>query len=132
MEKVLGCGIDIEELNRFNSKIPTHSEHSAFAEMVYSDAEIQNNLAIKPYLTFPLGFSCKEAFFKAVGVSWTNSNISWKDIELIFNDDNNLHDFTIRLSGYARILYDKIRCRNITSSLEYNNEFVIFKVILLS
>jgi len=25
-----------------------------------------------------LGFSCKEAFFKAFGMSWTNSKISWK------------------------------------------------------
>ena len=100
--------------------------------MVYTTAEIQNHLSILPHVSFALGFSCKEAFFKAFGVSWTNSEISWKDIELLFDNQNNLNNYSIRLGGYAKKLYRKLKCSDIRSSLYYNNEYVVFKVILIS
>jgi phosphopantetheine--protein transferase-like protein len=132
MKKVIGCGIDIEEFNRFTSKIPARHNITAFAEMVYTADEINNNLNTDPALSFPLGFSCKEAFFKALGVSWTNSDISWKDIELLFMNKNNLYDYTIRLSGHAKKLSDRIRCRNIRSSFEFTEDYLIFQIVLLS
>ena len=52
-------------------------------------------------LRFALSFSCKEAFFKALGVSWTNSNIFWKDIELLF-DGPEIEDYSVELSEYAK------------------------------
>ena len=84
MAEVIGCGIDIEELNRFTKHISDSKNIRSFANLVFSETEIETNLQLSPEYTFPLGFSCKEAFFKALGVSWTNSKISWKDIELLF------------------------------------------------
>jgi phosphopantetheine--protein transferase-like protein len=132
MKEVMGCGIDIEELKRFENKIPTHKNISGFAEMVYTPSEITCNLAVNPGFTFPLCFSCKEAFFKALGVSWTNSKISWKDIELLFKNENNLHEYDIKLSGYAEELYHVKKCHSFESYLEYTDNYVIFQVILLS
>jgi phosphopantetheine--protein transferase-like protein len=132
MKEVVGCGIDIEEIIRFRSKIPSRANITGFADLVYTPSEIAGNLDIIPGLTFPLCFSCKEAFFKAFGVSWTNSKISWKDIELLFKSKENLQRYTIRLNGYARELYLEKRCHSIESTLEYTDTYVIFQVILLS
>ena len=132
MNKVLGCGIDIEELIRFKTKIPTRTDTTGFSQLVYTRSEIECNLDIIPGLTFPLCFSCKESFFKALGVSWTNSRISWKEIELLFKSEKNLNDYSIRLNGYAEELYNEKKCQTTESYLEYTDKYVIFQVILLS
>jgi len=132
MEEVAGCGIDIEELSRFRTRLPSPEGIPGFAELVYTQEEITSNLGSNSDLKFPLCFSCKEAFFKALGVSWMNSNISWKEIELLFSDNNNIFDYKIRLSGYARELFEKMKCHNFESHLEFNDEFVVFQIVLLS
>lgn len=132
MNKVAGCGIDIEEIARFKSRIPFGINNSGFSELVYTSAEIACYLGITPSLTFPLGFSCKEAFFKAFGVSWTNSPISWKDIELLFLSREDIQKYSVRLHGYAKELFQKKECRRFESSLEYTDTYVIFHVTLLS
>ncbi len=132
MKKVVGCGIDIEEIDRFDSRIPAPLKNTGFADLVYTPSEISVNLDINPGLTFPLCFSCKEAFFKAFGVSWTNSKISWKDIELIFESKSDLQKYSIRLNGYARELYNEKKCIAMESSLEYTDTWVMFQIVLLS
>jgi phosphopantetheine--protein transferase-like protein len=132
MKDVVGCGIDIEELVRFRTMIPIPPNSRGFSELVYTPEEITCNLGITPGLTFPLSFSCKEAFFKAFGVSWTNSRISWKDIELIFSNSDDLHKYSIRLGGYAEELFHEKKCSLIKSSLGYTDTYVMFQVVLLS
>jgi phosphopantetheine--protein transferase-like protein len=132
MIEVIGCGIDLEEFSRFKKHLPSQTEITGFARLVYTPAEIACNLTILPEFTFPLGFSCKEAFFKALGVSWTNSKISWKDIELLFFNAKNLREYTIKLTGYAEELCHVKKCNKIESDFEYNSKYVIFEVILLS
>lgn len=132
MKKIIGCGIDIEELSRFEKHNPTQPDRSDFVNLVYSDEEISINTLISPHLTFPLGFSCKEAFFKAFGVSWTNSPISWKDIELLFQGTANLQQYSIRLSGHAKQLFEHMNCSRFEASYEYNEEYLIFKVLFFS
>jgi phosphopantetheine--protein transferase-like protein len=132
MKEVVGCGIDIEEIARFKFKIPSTLNQSGFSGLVYTPSEIAANLDINPWLTFPLCFSCKEAFFKAFGVSWVNSKISWKDIELLFTSKKDLHKYSIRLNGYAKELFHKIKCSSFDSSLEYTDDYVMFQIVLLS
>lgn len=132
MKVILGCGIDIEELIRFIKHIPNQADIPGFSHLVYTDAEINCNRNILPHLTFPIGFSCKEAFFKALGVSWTNSRISWKDIEILFSNENDLQEYSIRLNGYALELFHGKKCSKIESYMEYTNDYVIFQIILLS
>jgi phosphopantetheine--protein transferase-like protein len=132
MKKVLGCGIDIEEIVRFENKIPTRNHITDFAKFVYTPSEIASNLTIHPEFSFPIGFSCKEAFFKALGISWTNSKILWTDIELLFENINNLKEYSIRLNGYAKELFNEKKCYVIESDLEYTKDYIIFQVILFS
>ena len=132
MKEVLGCGIDIEEPARFRKKIPVQGKDNAFVNMVYTGDEIDRNLKICPHLSFPLGFSCKEAFFKSFGISWTNSRISWKDIELLFSDEKDLQKYTVRLTGVAREYYRKRKCSGFESFLACSPSFVMFQVILFS
>lgn len=132
MAEVIGCGIDIEELARFNKNATARSEIPGFAHMVYTPAEIETNQLIHPRLTFPLCFSCKEAVFKSFGVSWTNSRITWKDIELLFLDKNDLNNYNIRLNGYAGELYSEMKCSKLESFFTYTDKYVLFRVILHS
>jgi phosphopantetheine--protein transferase-like protein len=132
MGKILGCGIDIEELARFERLIPSPDEVPGFSRLVFTEKEMETNRRIRPDLTFPLAFSCKEAFFKAFGVSWTNSSISWKDIELIFNDEDDLEDYSINLGGYAEDLFHKMKCSTFDTNLKIADQYVIFEVLLFS
>ena len=132
MKEVLGCGIDIEEPARFRKKIPAPGHTTSFVRLVYTDAEIERNLRFCPAISFPLGFSCKEAFFKSFGLSWTNSGISWKDIALFFAEADDLQNYSVRLSGYAMELFREKKCRSFESFLEYNPDYVIFQVVLFS
>jgi len=132
MNEVLGCGIDIEEFIRFQKHIPGQDAASGFFQLVCSEAEISCNINLLPHLTFPISFSCKEACFKAFGVSWNNSRISWKDIEIFFSNENDLREHSIRLSGYALELFNERKCRKIESYLKYNDDYLIFQIILLS
>jgi phosphopantetheine--protein transferase-like protein len=130
MGGIAGCGIDIEELARFERHIPVNEEIPGFCHLVFTEEEIVHNRNILPQLTFPLAFSCKEAMFKALGKSWTNSGLSWKDIEIFFTHEKNPEEYTIRLNGHALELFRAMNCREIESSFIYNNEYVIFQVIL--
>lgn len=130
MGEIAGLGIDIEELVRFTRFLPADNKVPGFYLMVFSDKEISFNRNFLPHLTFPLAFSCKEAMFKALGRSWTNSEISWKEIELIFHDKNRPENYSIRLTGQALERSKALKCNTIESSFTYNNEYVIFQVIL--
>jgi phosphopantetheine--protein transferase-like protein len=128
---IAGCGIDIEEISRFRGRIPENDKIPSFSELVYSDDEIAINRKSFSEIKFPLCFSCKEAFFKALGATWTTSPVTWKEIELLFHDETDISKYEIRLSGYARELYDSKLCKSFETGFEYNNEFVEFQVILL-
>lgn len=124
---VFGCGIDIEDLSRFDTYIE-HNDFS-FLKNYCTERELHNVYGDKR-VRFALSFSCKEAFFKALGVSWTNSDITWKDIELLFTGPD-LHSYTVHLHEYAKELLIKNSLKVGETSLDYNEEFVTFQVVLL-
>ena len=127
MENVFGCGIDIEELIRFD-KFLANDDYSLI-EDICTKREF-DNLCKDKRTRFALSFSCKEAFFKALGVSWTNSSISWRDIELLFAGPD-FNDYHVQLSGHARDMLLKNNARIGEMSFDYNDEFVMFQVVLM-
>lgn len=131
MDRVIGCGVDIEEPDRFHKYLDFRDGVPGFIELVFTAEEISRNRDISPHITFALGFSCKEAVFKAFGRSWTHSAIDWKDIELVFHDTENLDDHEVRLGGYARDLYEARGCRKMESFFEISQGFIVFGVLLL-
>lgn len=130
MACVLGCGIDIEEHNRFAKHIHQQGV-SPLIKHVFTPEEIRNNLEDRASLRFALGFSCKESVFKALGVSWTNSPILWTDIELFWKNKTDIYNHEIRLHHYAADLFQKQNGNQLISDFEFNEEIVFFKVMLV-
>jgi len=130
MACVLGCGIDIEEHSRFAKHIIQQGV-TPLIEHVFTPKEIRYNLEDRSCLRFALGFSCKESVFKALGVSWTNSPILWTDIELLWKDKEDLYNHEIRLHHYAEELFQNQKGNQIISDLEFNDEIVFFKVMIV-
>lgn len=126
---VVACGIDIEELNRFDKHL-AHFPQSLFVSHVLSEAEILNYLQFNPAHCLPLAFCCKEAVFKALGNTWTTSPIDWKDIELLFHDFPEVKDFEIRLSEYARGMMTSLGANQMISSYNIHSDHLVFEVIL--
>ena len=62
--KILGIGVDIEDISRFKSK--PYEVNTKFYETIFTKKEIQNCLEKKyPYQHFAARFCAKEAFIKA-------------------------------------------------------------------
>jgi phosphopantetheine--protein transferase-like protein len=127
MHEIFGCGIDIEELSRFDKYIVNLDV--SFMENFCTKHEL-NNLCDDKRLRIALSFSCKEAFLKALGMSWTNSNILWTDIELLFSGSG-FDNYMIYLHNYAKELLVNNNARIGETSFDYNEEFVMFQVVLL-
>ena len=132
MTKIAGIGIDVEEPGRFVKHLPTGQHIPHLISWLFSDDEIEHNRRSDPKVSFVLGFSCKEAFFKAFGVSWTNSPITWQDVELIFENPSDMSEYFIRLGGHARQLYEQMACTGFEAKFEIFDDHVIFEVVLVS
>ena len=127
MDEVFGCGIDVEELSRFDKYMD--SNNSSLMEDICTERERDSFLDNKR-IKFALSFSCKEAFFKALGVSWTNSNIFWKDIELLFSGPA-FENYRIALSGRAEEMLAENNANIGEVSFDFDEEIVMFQVVLL-
>jgi phosphopantetheine--protein transferase-like protein len=126
---VYGCGNDIEQIARFR-KILKNPDKDAFIADVFTDREIEQNGKVDPAIRFALGFCLKESVFKSFGMSWVNSPITWKDVELHFLSDS--HDtYDINLYGFARELYYKNGIRKIETDLKIESHHVYVQVILI-
>ena len=125
---IIACGIDVEERKRF-AKHLKNGDVSSLIEKVFTPQEIENNMKYGKHICFPLGFSCKEAFFKAFGKSWTNSPLGWQDIELLFyHDVEKEHRFHVKLNNHAAELFTNMKIKKISPELSYEDEFVRFQV----
>ena len=127
---IYGCGVDIEEIGRFTKHLDLSESPPSFISDVFTQKEISINKTHLEKLRFPLGFSCKESIFKAFGISWTNSPISWKDIELIFQSKE-IKDYRIELNGYAKDLFERESIQRIDSNIAYNETFVMFQTVMI-
>ena len=127
---MISCGIDIEEGARFDRYFTDDDIFVKLVEDVFTEREILNNSHLAFKYPFTAGFTCKEAIFKSLGVSWLNSDIHWKNIELIFTG-NTIRDYEIILSGYADNLMKEKSFTEIHSEIIELDEQLMFKVILL-
>ena len=126
---ILGCGIDIEEAKRFDQYKDGDAVFIRLVEDIFTATEIEINNSIKDDPAFCIGFMCKEAVFKALNVSWLNSDIRWKDIEMIFSG-NDINNYEIRLNSYAKQLFSDKNGKDILSEFYFAGDHIIFKVVL--
>ena len=126
---VFGCGIDVEELARFDRY--TGEGDDTIMRDICSQREFDNLRSGDKRARFALSFCCKEAFFKALGVSWTNSDVTWRDIELLSSGPG-LRECEVRLHCAARDIFEANRLRVGEASFAYNDDYVVFQVVLLA
>jgi len=131
MDEPVSCGIDIEEINRFKKFVTFPDTVEPFISNVFTSDEINCSLAFGTLLPFALGFSCKESVFKAFGISWTNSSIKWKEVELLFREKGNINNYELRLSGFAKELFNEKGYNRFESKIEFTQDFVVFKILLI-
>lgn len=80
---IIGTGIDIIEISRIAQAISRWGD--GFLHHIFTDEEIQYSQKNRfPNQHFAGRFAAKEAVLKAFG---KNSHISWKDIEIINDED---------------------------------------------
>jgi phosphopantetheine--protein transferase-like protein len=120
---VFGCGIDIEEIERFNKHYFDKGILSNLVYDIFSSKEIEN-FSVFGKEAFLKGFSFKEAFYKALN----NTNVDFKDIEIIFSDDNN---FEIIASKSIDLLFNSLEITDTIASFQINEQYVVFKVLLM-
>src|SRR5512140_407765 len=127
MSEVFGCGIDVEELSRFDRFLG--DDAPPLMEDICTRREL-NSFTGDKRVRSALSFSCKEAFFKALGVSWTNSDISWKDIEFLAKGLD-FSDYTVNCYNRADDILKKNSAGIGDVSFVVTDEYVFFQVILM-
>lgn len=119
---IYGCGIDIEETERFNKH---YFDKGVLSDLVYdlfTSKEIEN-FSVFGKKAFLKGFSFKEAFYKA----FNNTDIDFKDVEIIFTSED---DFVIFTSKRIKEIFKKEKIIDIIASFQLNEKYVVFKVVL--
>ena len=120
---VFGCGIDIEEIERFNKHYFDKGRLSDLVYDIFTTKEIEN-FSVFGKEAFLKGFCFKEAFYKAID----NTDIGFKDIEIIFKKDT---EFDILKSKVVNTIFEKENVSDIKVDFETDVKYVICKVLLI-
>jgi len=120
---VYGCGIDIEEVDRFNKHYFDKGKLSDLIYDLFTKKEIEN-FSFFGKEAFLKGFCFKEAFYKAIG----NNNIGYKDIEVIFSERDK---FKIIKSETVKKIFSDYHITQIKGDVSCNDKYAIFKILLI-
>ena len=120
---IIGCGIDIEEIDRFDKHYFEKGRLSNLIYDLFTSKEIEN-FSVFGKEAFLKGFCFKEAFYKALN----NSDVDFKDIEIIFTNDD---DFEILKSNKINDIFRQLKITDIVASSQINEQYAIFKVLLI-
>jgi holo-[acyl-carrier protein] synthase len=122
---VLGIGSDLAEVKRIRRSIEQYG--SRFLQRIYTDAE-QAYASRKANAAerFAARFAAKEAGMKALGTGWRRG-VTWKDFE-VTNEPSGRP--TLRLSGVALQIADKLGAKRISISITHTAE-IAFAVVVL-
>ena len=119
------CGTDIIEIDRIKETI--EETDAKFCERVYTKSEIEycESKKNQKYQHYAARFAAKEAGFKAISELLPNKyDISWKDIEII-NDENG--------KPHINILKKEImqNIENIDLSISHCKQYATANVVVL-
>ena len=122
---VLGIGTDLAEVRRIRRSIEQYG--SRFLQRIYTDAEqAYASKKANSAERFAARFAAKEAGMKAIGTGWRRG-VTWKDFEVV-NEPSGRP--TLRLSGVALQIADKLGTKRISISLTHTAEMAFAVVVL--
>jgi len=122
MNGIVGIGIDIEEIARFDALIASWG--GRFERKIFTEREVAYCCdKTRPAQHFAARFAAKEAFAKAIGTGWSG-RFNWKDVE-VHNDAVGKPSF--KLHGG---LLDRFGRMNIHVSLTHSASYVAAMVII--
>ena len=120
---MIGVGCDIIEIKRIARAV----ENTHFVERVYTEQEAVycQSRGKQAAASFAARFAAKEAVLKAFGTGLRGGEI--KEIEVVLDD---LGKPSIRLSGYHKVLAEKLGVKQICVSLSHGQEQAIAYVVM--
>ncbi len=122
---VLGIGTDLAEVSRIRKSVERYGER--FLARVYTQQErTYASRTANSAERFAARFAAKEAGMKAIGTGWRRG-VTWKDFEVV-NDRSGRP--TLRLSGVALDIANKMGVRHISISLTHTAQ-IAFAVVIL-
>ena len=123
---IVGTGIDIAEPKRLEAAARRHGQR--FLERVFTPAErAYCERRRNKWERYAARFAAKEAAFKALGTGWRG--MRWQDVEVTNQPSGQP---TLKLSGQARKLADRLGVQHISVSVSHTPQFVLAQVIFES
>ncbi|MBI3697024.1 MAG: holo-[acyl-carrier-protein] synthase [Acidobacteria bacterium] len=122
---IVGSGVDLAEVGRIRRSIERFGDR--FLARVYTPAErAYVDRKKNRFERYAARFAAKEAAMKAIGTGWKRG-VTWLDIEV-----TNLPSGkpTLRFSGKAAELAERLGVRSVALSLSHTAELAIAEVIL--
>ncbi|OFX88526.1 MAG: hypothetical protein A2W99_08995 [Bacteroidetes bacterium GWF2_33_16] len=119
---VFSCGIDIEEINRFDKHYFQNGILSNLVFDIFTTREIEN-FSFYGKKAFLKGFCFKEAFYKAIN----SADVGWMDVEIVFKDDT----YNIETSRFLTKILNDFGITKIDVQYTETNEYVSCKVLLI-
>ncbi len=92
--------------------------------MIFLHRKEIENFSVFGKEAFLKGFCFKEAFYKAIN----NADIDFKDIEIIFSDDQK---FEILKSKKVEQVFQANKIVKLVAEFEINAQYALFKVVLV-
>jgi holo-[acyl-carrier protein] synthase len=122
---ILGIGSDLEEVPRIRDSIARYGDR--FLHRIYTERErAYSARRADPAERFAARFAAKEAAMKAIGTGWSRG-VRWIDFEVV-NEPSGRP--TLRLSGTAAILAERLGVNRISISLTHTAE-IAFAIVVL-
>ena len=121
---IVGLGMDITQVDRIEAAIGRRGR--ALLERLFTPSEIRycerhRNRAER----FAGRFAAKEATMKALGTGWS-CGVRWVDIEVVREPSGKP---TLKLSGAARAIADRIGVKNIVVTITHDGNTALAQVI---
>jgi phosphopantetheine--protein transferase-like protein len=131
LPEIISIGYDLEEVRRFTKYLADLNSWNGLLKDVFSEEECaRNNKHQFPASCYTLCFCYKEAMFKALGQSWMNAEVSWKDIELLFETSSGFDRFVPRLTAGALHLFNEKNAHGIECRIDCDQTIASCEVIL--
>ena len=122
---IIATGIDIVDISRLEESFERSGD--LFRDRIFTEVEIAYcERRARRFASYAARFAAKEATMKALGTGWAEG-VGWRDIEVVSQENGKP---TLKLSGRALELFQKMGAWKAHLTLSHSNDLAIAQVIL--